>query len=90
MCCDIKCTCYLHHPIVVNYDPEKNLLLADLNEKKNICIPSPELHLALENGYVITKVYWTMKFKASKDLFKSYFRDFLKDKLESSGVPGWI
>lgn len=90
VCCDIEARRYLHHPVVVHTDQSTGRLLADLLPKREIVIPSPELHLALKNGYVVTKVYWWYEFDSSTDLFKSYFRDFLKFKLQASGVPKYI
>lgn len=80
----------MHHPVIVDYNEEKQTLLADLTPKTEIVLPSPELHLALENGYVIKKIHWLMHFKKSNQLFKNYFREFLKDKIQASGIPGWV
>lgn len=90
ICCDIEPEILLFHPILVDIDPDTGRLVADLKKKTKIVIASPELHLALEHGYVIRKVHWTYEFDSSTDLFKSYFRTFLKDKIEASGVPKWI
>ena len=48
---------------------------------------SPEIELALQQGYKILKIYevWHWKEK-SNDLFKGYMRAFLKIKLENSVV----
>ena len=89
-CVDIKCTKYLHHPILVHTDEISGRLISDLKPKKQIVIASPELHLALQNGYVIEKIYWLYEFQASWDLFKSYFQRFIKFKVEASGMPLWI
>ncbi len=89
VCCDIEPTRYLHHPILVFLDPETGRLTADLLPRTRIVIPTPELHLAMDNGYIVTRVYWWYHFESSTDLFKGYMRDFLKDKLEASGVPNW-
>jgi hypothetical protein len=89
VCCDIEPTKYLHHPIIVEVNDEGRLV-ADLLPKQNIVVPTPELHLALRYGYRVTKVYWWYEFKSSTSLFKSYFRTFLKAKIEASGVPDWV
>lgn len=89
VCCDIECTQFLFHPIIVDMH-ENGRLVADLWPKKKIVIPTPELHLALKNGYKVTRVYYAYLFDYSTELFKDYFRTFLKDKLEASGLPKWI
>ena len=90
VCCDITPTRYLHHPIIVEVSPETNRLVAALESLKNVVIPTPELHLALQNGYRVDKVYWCYSFESSTELFKPYFREFIKNKLEASGVPWYI
>ena len=89
VCCDIRPTRYLHHPVLVDLDPVTGRLLADLKPRVKIVLCTPELKLALENGYVITRVYWWYHFESSTELFKDYFRKFVKNKLDASGVPGW-
>ncbi len=76
--------------MLVEIDPITSRLIADLLPKTEVVIPTPELHLAISQGYVVTRVYWWFDFQWSTDLFKDYFRTFLKDKLEASGVPKWI
>ncbi len=91
VCCDLDPPDeYLHHPIIVEMDTVTGRLVADLKPKNRITVPTPELHLAMRNGYKVSRVYYWYDFKSSKDLFKSYFRDFLKDKIEASGVPKWV
>lgn len=89
VCCDIEPTRYLHHPILVDLN-EKGRLVADLLPKTQKVIATPELHLALQNGYKVTKVYWLYSYKSSTELFKNYFRQFVKAKLQASGVPKWV
>jgi hypothetical protein len=79
----------LFHPIIVDLH-ENGRLIADLLPKTKIVVTTPELMLALANGYVVTKVYWIYNYEQSTDLFKEYFRDHLKDKLEASGMPKWV
>ena len=90
VCCDIKPTRYLHHPIIVNVDEKSNKLLAQLKPLHKVVVPTPELHLALKNGYVVTRVYFWYKFQSSTELFKPYFREFIKTKLIASGKPHWL
>ena len=58
-------------------------------EEKAITVftATPELELALEQGYKILKIYevWHWK-ERSNDLFKGYMRAFLKIKLENSPI----
>lgn len=89
VCCDIDPQQYLHHPVLVDVN-EEGRLVADLLPKRRIVLPTPELHLAMDHGYKVTAVYWWYQFDQSTDLFKDYMRQFLKDKLEASGVPGWV
>lgn len=88
VCCDIEPTRYLHHPVIVELVDGK--LLAHLNPMKKQTIATPELKLALDNGYVVTKVYYWYEFDRSRDLFRTYFQDFLKAKIHASGMPGWV
>lgn len=90
VCCDIHCTRYLHHPVIVETEPTTMRLLADLRPKRKIVVPTPELQLALDNGYVVTRVYYWYEFDQSTELFKSYFREFLKAKIVASGMPKWV
>ena len=88
--CDICPSEYLHHPIVLNRDEVSGKLLATLLPQKGIVLTTPELHMALKNGYTLEKVYEYHKYKKSKDLFKSYIRTYLKIKIECGGMPSHI
>lgn len=90
VCVDIEPTKYLFHPVIVDYDNESGKLLAGLQPLKDVVLASPELQLALENGYVVRKVYWSYQFEPSTELFKNYFREFLHKKLVASGKPKWV
>lgn len=87
--CDLSVEQESFHPVVVAKD-ESGKLVADLKDKKRIVLTTPELNAALNQGYVITKVYEVHVYKQSTDLFKSYIRTFLKLKIESSGMPKHI
>lgn len=89
VCCDIVCEKPLFHPIIV-HTSDSGRLIADMNPKHKIVIATPELHLALDHGYRVTRLYWAYRFHWSTELFKTYFQDFLKDKLEASGIPKWV
>lgn len=52
---------------------------------------SPEIYLALDNGYQIIDLYEIWHFEnSSNDLFKQYVSRFLKIKQEASGYPAWV
>ncbi len=57
-CVDIRPTKYLHHPVLVEL--KDNKLIADLYPQYQQVICSPELHVALANGYVVMRVHWTL------------------------------
>lgn len=88
--CDIHPTRELHHPVLVNYDDEKQILNGDLLPQTKVTITSVEFHKAREYGYECTRVYDLIEFESSTELFKTYFQTFLKDKIEASGVPAHI
>lgn len=90
VCVDIHPTRYLHHPVLVEIDPDTDRLVAALKPLRRVVIPTPELNLALDNGYLITRVHYSYHFEQSTELFKDYFRVFIKAKLEASGVPSYI
>jgi hypothetical protein len=82
--------------VVCDITPPKNLfvpLLGGKTETGKFCfslermpkatIPTPELHKAIELGYVIERVYKIFDFKKSRELFKSYIRTFSRAKIES-------
>nr|CAD2198086.1 unnamed protein product [Meloidogyne enterolobii] len=47
---------------------------------------SLELNMALDEGYIVTKVYRVIKYEESDDeLFRPYIAEFMKQKIESSG-----
>lgn len=51
-------------------------------------LTSIELNLALDNGYIVVKVFKVWNYTEwDDDLFKSYIRDFMKTKIETSGWP---
>ncbi|TPX53505.1 DNA-directed DNA polymerase [Powellomyces hirtus] len=50
----------------------------------------PEIKLALEKGYKVTKIYEVLHFERTSNLlFKDYINNFLKIKQEASGYPAW-
>jgi len=48
---------------------------------------TPELHAALDRGYVILDTYEIWEMEMTEGLFKPYVNNFLKMKQESSGFP---
>jgi len=52
---------------------------------------TPELTVAIENGYKITKIYEVEHYeKYVQGIFKDYINMFLKIKQECSGYPKWV
>lgn len=86
--CDIQPTKYVHHPVLVELKDGK--LQADFYPKIGLTITSAELHAALKVDYVVTRVYFTIAYEQSTELFKSYFKHYIKSKIESSGMPSWV
>jgi hypothetical protein len=84
--CDIECPQDLHIPLL----PEKknNKLMFDLVDKSKKVYSSIELHRAVEVGYKITKIYRSLSFEKTNDLFTGYIQNFLKIKTESAGYDG--
>jgi hypothetical protein len=84
--CDISCPDNLHIPLL----PEKknNKLMFDLVDKVKAVYSSIELKRALEIGYKITKIYKSLSFNKSNNMFKGYIQNFLKIKTESAGYDG--
>lgn len=88
--CDLSVDREMFHPVVVGKDPANGKLMADLRDKTRIVLTTAELHMALDNGYVLIRVHEAHVYEKSYDLFKSYIRTFLKLKIESSGMPDHI
>jgi len=84
--CDVECPQELHIPLL----PEKknNKLMFDLVDKSQKVYSSIELKRAIEVGYKITKIYKSLSFEKTDDLFKGYVQNFLKIKTESAGYDG--
>lgn len=87
--CDLECTQYVHHPVLVCKNT-MGKLTADLLPKTKITITTAECQMALQKGYVLKKVYIVHLYQKSTDLFKSYIQQYLKLKIENSGMPSWI
>jgi hypothetical protein len=84
--CDVECPKDLIIPVL----PEKKdaKLMFDLCNKTNAVYTSIELIKALEVGYKIKKIYKSLYFEKSADLFKDYIRNFLKIKTQCNGYIG--
>lgn len=84
--CDIECPQDLHIPLL----PEKknNKLIFDLVNKSKKVYSSIELKRAIEIGYKITKIYRSLSFEKTDNLFTGYIQNFLKIKTESAGYDG--
>lgn len=88
--CDLLCQEYLHHPVLVCKNSAQSKLTADLLPKTKITITTAECQVALKKGYQLTKVYEVHLYQKSTTLFKSYIQQYLKIKIENSGMPSWI
>jgi len=86
--CDLEVDTYIHHPVLVSKGGGK--LMADLKPKSRYVTTCVELNYALENGYVLKKVYEYHQYEKSTELFKSYLRQYLKIKITCSGMPSHI
>jgi hypothetical protein len=87
--CDLQVVKYLHHPVIVEKIDGK--LMATLHDKKNVVLTTPELQAALKTGcYKLLRVIQYHEYKPSTTLFKSYLRQYLKIKIENSGMPSHI
>jgi hypothetical protein len=78
--CDIVCPKGLYVPILPS-KTEKGSLVFNLLDKYEQVDATPELQLALQNGYIITKVYNCHAYKTKKGLFKPYVQFFYKMKI---------
>jgi hypothetical protein len=84
--CDLSVESEQFHPVIVAKD-KTGKLVADLNDKTDVVLTTPEFFAALANGYELVKVHEVHLYTPSKDLFKSYIRTFLKIKIEAGGMP---
>lgn len=88
--CDVTCPQDLHVPLLgarkLVGDDEKYVF--DLTPITRQLLCSPELHKAVELGYKITRVYKTIEFEHTTDLFKSYMRDCVAGKTVAAGFKG--
>ena len=88
--CDVACPQDLHVPLLgarklVGIE-EKYVFDLTPIERQLLC--SPELHKALKLGYEITKVYKTIAFESTTDLFKTYMRECVGGKTVAAGFKG--
>ena len=82
ICCTIRPTQYLFHPIIGQTSKESKKFEFTLETYQDIVITSAELQVALRNGYVVDNVLQVLEFDAHQDLFKSYVRKFIQKKME--------
>ena len=84
MKCDIKPPKDLHIPVLPDNSDGKLLFhLEDMYEKT---WASPELKLALQKGYEITKIHSAVAYKRYNGLMKEYVGNFIKMKIENTEV----
>ena len=82
--CDIKPPKDLHIPVLPDNSDGK--LLFHLNDMYEKTWASPELKLALQKGYEITKIHSAVAYKRYNGLMKEYVGSFIKMKIENTGV----
>lgn len=77
---------YQHHPALCIRDDVTGRLVAPLNKEllKGLYLCTPELEDALDQGYVLKKVYYVDCYDKSTNLFREYISKFLKIKVEKS------
>lgn len=81
--CDIECPQDLHIPLLA--EKKNNKLMFDLVDKNQKVYSSIELLRAVEIGYKITKIYKSLTFEKSNNMFKEYMKTFLKIKTQCAG-----
>ena len=59
-----------------------------LENMVDVVYPTMELQKAIKLGYKITKIYEIFHFKKTKQLFKSYIKNFMRGKIEGAGHKG--
>lgn len=86
---DIQCNKSLYCPVLPAYEicgGDKKLCFSSVDKEK--CVyHSTELRNAINHGYRITRIYKSICFNTSKDIFKDYVRTFLEIKVNCGGKP---
>ena len=82
--CDVKPPKDLYLPVLPDNSDGK--LLFHLNDMYEKTWASVELKVALEKGYEITKIHSAVAYKRFKGLMKDYVGNFIKMKIENSGI----
>ena len=80
--CDVKPPKDLHIPVLPDNSDGK--LLFHLNHMYEKTWASPELKLALQKGYEITKIHSAVAYKRYNGLMKEYVGHFIKMKIENT------
>ena len=87
--CEVDIICPKDKNVIPLLPERKNgKLIFDMVNKYNTIYTTAELLKAVQIGYKITKVYKSLKFEKTRELFKSYIRKFLKIKAEAGGYKG--
>jgi hypothetical protein len=83
--CDVVCPKNDFFPTL----PEKKdgKLVFDLTDKRKMVFTSAELGRAVDKGYIVQKVYKSLVFAKSNEIFKKYVATLLKGKVQASGLP---
>jgi len=80
---------YIHHPLLCHFDTTSKRLLQSLEPLDRAVLTSVELQTALseEGGYELLRVYRIHHYQRSVDVFKSYIRTWLVQKIKASSRP---
>jgi hypothetical protein len=77
---------YTHHPAAVHVD-ESGRLVGHLKPwfRKTFCLT--ELRDMLNDGWIITHIYWIQRYQGRDDLFKDYISKLVREKIHASSGP---
>ena len=91
VCCDVTCPQTLLHPLLggkKEVSKGEIRFVFDLRPFKKAWFTTVELVKAVSLGYRITKVYETISFRKSNNIYKKYMRSCIKTKIEANGFDG--
>ena len=73
---------YVHHPVLVHR--YNNKLVGHLKRWEQTTFTTVEVLDALEQGWILEKIYWIMDYEKDSDMFKDYIRKLIREKLHAS------
>lgn len=71
ICVDIIPPRNLYHPIIQTYDEKKKKVIGTLDPIYRETITSPTLHLAIQHGYKVTKIYRAQRYKSAPSIYRN-------------------